>query len=279
MYHANLVGGLASLGQRRRPLFLGIFSAMMNFSKYNPMTRATFKAGALVSQRAAGVVYNGRRAAADHEASGYRADRTIVIANSVDFERFRPDPARRAAIRRELGLSGVARVVVVAARNDPQKDWPAMLDAARRLPDIVLLATGLGTESLDAPRNVLKLGPRRDIESIYAASDAFMLLSHFGEGTSVAMCEAMATGLPVVTTDVGDNATMLGEAAGVVVPISDADAAARALACMLERPERRQVMASAARERVEALCRPEAAFAPLWMAYERALDRGASGGP
>jgi glycosyltransferase involved in cell wall biosynthesis len=278
MYHANFVGALASLPFGRRPLYFGIFSTKMNFSRYNYLTRATFKACAVLSRRASGVVYNGVRAAVYHESEGYRADRSIVIHNSVDFQRFRPDAARRAAVRRELGLAGDARVVVVAARNDPQKDWASMLEAARLVPGVMMLATGLGTESLEAPPNVMKLGPRRDIEAIYAASDAFMLLSNFGEGTSVAMCEAMAVGLPAVTTDLGDNAVMLG-AAGIVAPMADPIAAAKALQGLFGNADRYAAMSKAALQRVHELCAPDAAFAPLLAAYDRALAERAASSP
>ena len=62
-----------------------------------------------------------------------------------------------------------------------------------------------------------------------------MLASDFGEGTSVAQIEAMACGLPVVVTDVGDNG-LVAEGVGLVVPPRDAAALAGALCVLVADP-------------------------------------------
>lgn len=273
MYHANLIGAVAGLPiwLKRRPTFLGSFNSMMDFTAYNPLTYRVFRWGARLSRWVDGVVYNGARAARDHENAGYRADKTIVIGNGINFCRFKPDPAARAQVRRDLSVAPGAKVLVIAARNDPQKDWPTMLDVVRRLEGVTVLAAGLGTENLPETPNLMRLGPRENIERIYAASDAFMLASRFGEGTSVAMCEAMATGLPAIVTDVGDNAAMVDGGAGAVVPSGDAEAAAKAVQAILDDPVGRAKISALAVKRITATCSPRAAFSPLLAAYDKAL--------
>jgi glycosyltransferase involved in cell wall biosynthesis len=71
--------------------------------------------------------------------------------------------------------------------------------------------------------------------ALYAAADIFMLASHFGEGTSVALSEAMACGLPVLVTAVGDNGAVAGDA-GLVVPPRNAAALVLALSTLAGDP-------------------------------------------
>jgi glycosyltransferase involved in cell wall biosynthesis len=114
-----------------------------------------------------------------------------------------------------------------------------------------LVAAGAGTERLaPGPRRIL-LGPREDMPALYAAADIFMLASDFGEGTSVALSEAMACGLPVVVTEVGDNGAAAA-GAGIVVPPRDPGALARALADLAADSAMRARAGSAARARAVA---------------------------
>ena len=141
-----------------------------------------------------------------------------------------------------------AVVAIAVGRDDPMKNWPGMLAAADAAADrnVWLVAVGDGTERLPpAPRRRL-LGRRDDMPALYAAADIFMLASHFGEGTSVALSEAMASGLPVVVTAVGDNGAVVGDA-GLVVPPRDGAALARALSTLAGDPALRASTGRAAR--------------------------------
>jgi glycosyltransferase involved in cell wall biosynthesis len=250
MYHANVFATLTLRLTSVLPedrLFWGIFNSRMRLGEYPTMTRIVFKLGARWSGRPAGIIYNGERACRDHEADGFHARRNIIIANGIDIERFRPDPAARALTRRQLGIAGDACVVVIVARNDPQKDWPKALAAVRDVPGLVTLACGVGTDRLRPQRNFIRLGARTDMQRIYAAADIFFLPSAFGEGTSVAMSEAAASGLPVVVTDVGDNAGLAREA-GAVVSVGDVAAMSRALARLAANHCERRRLGAVARQ-------------------------------
>jgi len=107
------------------------------------------------------------------------------------------------------------------------KNWPGMLAMSASLAEknIWLVAVGEGTERLPPGPQRLLLGRRDDMPALYAAADIFLLASHFGEGTSVALTEAMACGLPVIVTDVGDNGAAAQDAGFVVKPRDDASLA------------------------------------------------------
>jgi glycosyltransferase involved in cell wall biosynthesis len=98
--------------------------------------------------------------------------------------------------------------------------------------------------------NTRFLGWRRDLETVYGASDIFLLTSR-NEGTPVALIEAMAAGVASVSTDVGgvrDVITSLD--VGVVAPFGDIEALAAAIEALAADPEGRRSMASRGRESV-----------------------------
>jgi glycosyltransferase involved in cell wall biosynthesis len=94
------------------------------------------------------------------------------------------------------------------------------------------------------------LGWRGDLETIYGATDIFMLTSR-NEGTPVALIEAMAAGVASVSTDVGGVRDVItGPDVGVVVPFGDVDALAIAVAELANDGPRRQRLGAQAREAV-----------------------------
>ena len=112
------------------------------------------------------------------------------------------------------------------------------------------IAAGEGTERLADTPGLLRLGPRRDIPAIFAASDIVMSSSAFGEGFSNALAEGMACGLPVAATNVGDAARIVGDA-GILVPPHDPQALASAIATLARMPPaERTALGHVARRRV-----------------------------
>ncbi|MFF5492294.1 glycosyltransferase family 4 protein [Streptomyces aquilus] len=160
---------------------------------------------------------------AAYQAAGIPAELLHVIPNGVDLLRFRPDAARRLALREELRIPAQAPVVVFAARYDAMKNVPLFLRAAKewlgREPAGHVLMCGAGMTSengaltaelgaLDRSRLHL-LGVRRDMETVYAASDVVALTSAWGEAAPLCLIEGMMCGAVPVTTDVGDSAAIV----------------------------------------------------------------------
>jgi glycosyltransferase involved in cell wall biosynthesis len=253
LYHGNLGAAAATWlsGLFPRPrLGWSIRGDLPDFACYSPQLRRVVSFGARLSPFVDGIFYNSRVALEAHEKYGFRPHLARVVPNGMDLTRFNFDVGARAATRRALGLPDDAIVVIAVGRNDPMKNWPGMLAASDIAGDgrVWLVAVGEGTERLPTgPRRRL-LGRRDDMPALYAAADIFMLASHFGEGTSVALSEAMASGLPVVVTAVGDNGS-IATGAGLVVPPRDADALTQALAKLVCDPGLRLDAGKAARER------------------------------
>lgn len=187
-----------------------------------------------------------------------------VLPLGLDLDEFAAiDSHSRAAARRELSISPGTRVVTTVGRLTAIKHHSLFLAMAQRIaadtPDVIFLVAG-GGELEDQLRaeartrglsgRVHFLGWRRDLATIYGASDLFVLTS-LNEGTPVALIEAMSSGVPGVSTDVGGVRDVIVDGSmGVVVPTDDPDALTRAVRDLLSDADGRMRMGAAARDAV-----------------------------
>jgi UDP-glucose:(heptosyl)LPS alpha-1,3-glucosyltransferase len=143
---------------------------------------------------------------------GVPAERITVIPNGVDLDRFRPSDAHRRAVRAALGLAAGEFVAMFAGHEFERKGLRVVLEALRALAGrglrVALMVAGrdsaarLSAEYADVWGAVRCLGHRDDIERYYAAADVFVLPSSFDVSPLVGP-EALASGLPILMTDVG----------------------------------------------------------------------------
>jgi len=231
MYHADLIAAFAlrySGRWKETPLIWGIRCSNMNLTDYNRGLRLTVWLCARYSYLPDLVVANSEAGLEAHYRLGYRPFRSQVVDNGIDTERFSPSAELRDEVRTELGIEPNVPVVAHIARVDPMKDHATLLRAMRELPDVELLLIGHGTEQLASRPNWHGLGRRGDVPRLLAACDLIVCSSAYGEGFSNAIAEGMATGLPAISTDVGDAARIVGESGRIVRP-GDATALANAI--------------------------------------------------
>jgi glycosyltransferase involved in cell wall biosynthesis len=211
----------------------GVRASNMDLSRYDWLAKVMFRLGARLSRFADLIVFNSAAGMRFHQEKGYPKEKSIVVANGTDVERFRPDTEARTRIREEWGVSRGQTLVGIVGRLDPMKDHPTFLRAAVLLAgereDIVFAVVGGGPaeyrQTLQALSCELKLdgrvvwaGEKEDMPGVYNALDVAVSSSAFGEGTPNAVAEAMACGVPCVVTDVGDSAVLVGEKGIVVRP-------------------------------------------------------------
>lgn len=184
-----------------------------------------------------------------------------LLGNGVDLERFRPDPARRDEVRKELGLKDDQIAVGLVARLVEEKGVPELIEAAERLGDryVVFVVGPRDPEKSDAvseellskaeSNGVRFLGMRRDVERIYQAMDVFVLPSH-REGFPRAAMEAAASGLPVIATNIrGCRQVVEDGITGFLFPVRDVDALTEAITRIGDNPELRSAQSRASVER------------------------------
>ena len=199
-----------------------------------------------------------------HEFRIGRAAQYRVVPLGFDLDTFaRVDDMTRLQARQSLGLSTTAAVVTTVGRLTAIKQHTLLLEAAalvkRDCHELILLIAGDGelrgalerqAAAAGLTDHVRFLGWRRDLVTIYAASDVFALTS-INEGTPVALIEAMASAVPGVSTAVGGVRDVIGDdQMGVLVPPANAPELAAAIVALLGDPERRRAMGTRARSHV-----------------------------
>jgi glycosyltransferase involved in cell wall biosynthesis len=193
-----------------------------------------------------------------------RAGQYRVVPLGFDLRPFAGvDDRARAQARHQLQLDSGAEVVSTVGRLTAIKQHRLFLDtvaiAARARPHLVALIAGDGELRAGLERyaaeigiadRVRFLGWRRDLATIYAATDVFLLTSR-NEGTPVALIEAMASGVPGVSTDVGGVKDVIGsDAVGARVPDGDAAGLAAPIVRYLADPQARHDTGQRARAAV-----------------------------
>ena len=188
--------------------------------------------------------------------TGVAGSRVVSIPTGIDLARFHP--ADRAASRRTLGLPPDAAIVGIVATLRSWKGHRYLLEAATRLRrgdvHVVIVGDGPQREALGAQvdalgigERVLFAGNRDDVAPWMQAFDIFCLPSYANEGVPQSLMQAMACGLPVVTTAVGSIAEIVTDRVnGLIVPAEDAVALAQALDALIDDPKRRVELGSRA---------------------------------
>lgn len=271
LYAADTVATLALLlsGRRRRTrLFWNVRCSSMEGAERGIAQKMALGMCVILSRLPDAVVANSQAGRQFHWRRGYRPKKFLVIPNGIDTSVFRPDADARVELRGELAIPEDAPVAAMIARVDPVKDHGTFLAALEKCPDVVGLAAGEGTEKLPGLSNLRRLGARADVPRILAASDLLVSTS-ISEGFPNAILEGLACGLPVVATDAGDSALLVGDC-GEIVPVRDPSALAAGIGRLLSLPPgERQALSKAARSRaVErfSLARMAAAFDALYRA-------------
>jgi glycosyltransferase involved in cell wall biosynthesis len=238
MYHGDLAALVALLASGRRRstrLVWSIRCSDMDLRRYGTALRLVVKACTMLSGYPDVVTANSDAGLKFHLEIGYRPRRTEVVANGIDIDRLKPDPAARAAVRNEFGIASGAVVLAHVARVDPMKDHQSFLAAMTELPHLQAMLIGAGSEDLQPGSNLMCLGHRDDVPRLLAASDVVVSSSAFGEGFSNAIAEGMACGLPAVATAIGDAHLVVGDN-GLIVPPSNPTALAAALRLLTNEP-------------------------------------------
>jgi len=223
MYHSSLILVFIKLLSIKNdiPLIWGLRCSNMDTSHYSILLKIVIKCCKFYSYMPEVIVNNSEAGLSFHKNLGFK-NKHIVIPNGIDTSRFLFNEKSRNNFRIKYKIHKNAKVLLCVGRNDPMKDHDTLIKSFKKVkkkfPSVILLLAGLGTEKIKNINNMITLGPRKDIEHIYSASDIIISSSAFGEGFSNALAEGMSSNLIPIATQVGDALHVLGNTGTLVKP-------------------------------------------------------------
>ena len=287
MYHANVVAHLARFFcvSPKPPLALAVRASLTRFAEDRPLTKMVIRADAVLSRFADRVFYVSRLGHQQHVDFGYCAHNAVVIPNGFNCQVFKPDLAARDWLRAQLGLPQDALCVGLIASAQPVKNhagfFQAVAEITDEFPHAHFLCVGRRVTEENAELKaaipdkaracVHLLGERGDIPRLTAGLDLAMSTSH-AEAFPNVVGEAMACGIPLVVTDVGDSAWIL-DGCGVVVPPDDVHLLADGMRTMLScTAVERAALGERARQRIREVFSLDSVAASYLREWQRLLS-------
>jgi len=216
----------------------------------------------------------------------YGIQRCRVISNGIPTDRYACAQTSRKEWRAREGFEDDDVLFVSVARFAPQKNHALLLKAFAQGPasvpkaHLVLVGEGVLREQLEEQAKSLGLasqvhflGLRTDIPDVLRAMDVFVLSSDY-EGNPLSVMEAMAAGLPVVTTAAGGVPDLLEHGRqGLIVPLGNVQVLSIAMSLLVEDREHRQSLGRAAARRARENFDVSTMVRAYEELYEDLLDR------
>ncbi len=171
-------------------------------------------------------------------------EKTKVLRNGVDTNRFKPSSVSRQSMKEKLGIASNAIVMLTVRRLVYKNGIDTLIESARialqKNSKLVFLVAGRGPDRDSIQERIQQLGIANDfrllgfvsdadLPAYYNAADIFVLPSKSGEGLPLVALEALSTGLPLIATDVGGISEVMVEDCGKLVPPDDPEVMAEAI--------------------------------------------------
>lgn len=197
--------------------------------------------------------------------NGYPADRITSVRTGIDLTRYQKKDPRTA--KADLGLAADKQYIILVANLRPSKGTHLLLEAWQRIekcyPSWQVLIVGDGLHYPELKEQVKRLGLQSRVKMVghqdypekwLQASDLFVLPT-FTEGVSQSVMQAMAVGLPIITTPVGSTTDILEEGVtGILIPPGEPEAIVRAITDLIDNKSKREMLGNNAHAFAQAHC-------------------------
>ena len=228
LYHANLIGGIAAKLVGVKKIYWTIHHDFeyRNFYMMLEMRILVFLSYIIPDK----IIYGSNPVKKNHILNGYLKEKSIVIENGVSTRKFKENIELRDSIRKDLNITKQCLLLGNIARYNPLKDHETLLKALKILKNkginfkCILIGQGLSNKNREFKIKVKKYrledklilyGKTYEINKIINAFDINILTSK-KECSPISLLESMSTGIPCISTNVGNTMELIGDSGWVV---------------------------------------------------------------
>ena len=256
MYSANFWGRWAALAAGCRKIVVSYRNEVRAPDRMMRLTEYILRRRTVLLANSAAV------AESLHRYYGCRPEHITVYYNGIAPPRL-PASEQRCALRQKLGLPTDKKIIMMVARQHPQKNYPMFVRTAATVcaqrQDTMFVAVGRG-DMMDELQGLVKqyglegravfVGQQHNVSEWLLCADVFCFTTDY-EGFSNALLEAMACGLPVVSTEhPGVNELICDNSVGKTVACNDHRAMAGEIQKLLVDPDAAALLGQAARAHI-----------------------------
>lgn len=185
-----------------------------------------------------------------------------IIPNGIPVHRFKQ--TFDDSLRQQLGIPTQAPVLISASRLSREKGVHLAIQAMAQLTNAHLVIAGQGpdettlqtlTQNSDASSRIHFVGfvPNQELPRYFHMADLFVLPTLRHEGLPITILEALASGLPIVATDIGGiKAAVTHQQEGLLFPMGDLQSFIACLRQLIDNPTQQTQMSQAAQQKAEA---------------------------
>lgn len=228
----NIAATLAAPFANVKNLVWGVRSSFVDFSHYAFLVRVADRLQRYLSSRCQQIIANSEAGKEVLVSQGVDSKKIMVIPNGIDIRAFSINRPSGHQLRRNWGVEAEEILIGLVGRLDPMKDHETFLSAVAllvpRVDKVRFVCVGGGsslrTADLQKFQNemgldgkILWAGEQSDMPSVMNALD-MLCLSSIGEGFPNVLGEALACGVPCVSTSVGDAAMVINDPIAIVPP-------------------------------------------------------------
>jgi len=228
-------------------LIWGFRASNMDLKQYGKVPQLIFWLQKKLSSRVDKIIANSYASIEFHQKNSFDMNKSIVIHNGIDTNRFQRDNKKRNLFRIKYSLNENDIAIGIVARIDYMKGYTIFSESAKRLLDkydnLKFFSIGDGDnrikkeceEILGSYSNTkfIWLGRQSSVEDFYSGFD-IASSSSFGEGFSNSIAEAMSCKLPCVVTNVGDSKIIV-EKCGEIVLANSVDELYKAIESLIQK--------------------------------------------